>query len=373
MGYASLTKWSGAKRCDVELFTMGSSDLIPVSVAVERLQREGLLKSASGAALDVLQGLRDHELSPKPKSVGRKGYGYTTRQFEHIRNVLLIQRELGPKWSYEELAFWMAAQKLRDVPPHLVAAHIERGFKLFFSGMERIVERAPTGRKVNGSSHSVRSFAKGAAQRMARFAVRQMLATAGVRDNAQSVDLTTALLQFVLNLWHFQIPLAKLSADLRHIIYEVYEEGVADERFAYWYDWLSRNESMFSKKLDANLVVQAVRKALRKNPKLVLLGAHDALLGVMLLKKWPRTDAEPEPRITKSNETLYMRVVRDLIPVFAGISIEVQLKDSRSELLQRLRRGEDLGFPEFVKRLEVRGQAALAGLRGGSETWTASS
>lgn len=313
---------------------MSDGDLISVSDLIGQLLHNELRVSE-----DSLQRLRDLHLIPKPKSMGRKGSGYQPAQVEHIRRVLCIQKDLGPKWTYEELAFWMAAWKLRNVPAPLVAEHIKRGTMLFLNGLERLADRSATGRRGGGGSP---------ARRMARFAIRQLLHAANGQLNNDQTAVMLDIAEFIINLVHFQKAPSALSGDLRRIVYQVFSESDADSAFMSWQKWLSKNAAMFSRKPGENLVNGVLTKALNKDPNIVLRSARDAVLGALILKKGVDPVPMPTGVVPRTTEYLYTRVARNQIPSFAGISVDLQLKDPRNPYLLRLRRGEDLGFSSFV-------------------------
>ena len=104
---------------------MSEHGLLSVSTLIEQLRSQGL-----PASEDSLQRLRDHDLIEKPKRLGRgRGSAYTEVQSEHIRTVLNLQVQLGTKWSFPELAFWEAANRIHNVPVKLVAEHSIRAYR----------------------------------------------------------------------------------------------------------------------------------------------------------------------------------------------------------------------------------------------------
>lgn len=313
---------------------MGDGDLTSVSEVIEQLHRDEL-----PADEDSLQRLRDHDLIPKPKSMGRKGHGYRSVQIEHIRKVLLIQKDLGKKWTYEELAFWMAAWKLHNVPPPLVAEHVKRGTLSYLNGLGRLADRSPTGRRSDDGPP---------ARRMARFSISQLLHATNAQLTDEQATIMQDMTEFIINLFYFRIPPSALSGDLRRIIYMAYPESVADSEFISWQEWLTDNAAIFSRKPGANLVESQIRKALNKEPKILLRSAHDALRGILALKKGLDPVPMPSGDVSKTNQYLYSRIARNKVPALAGISVDLQLKDSQNPWLLRLRRGEDLGFSAFV-------------------------
>lgn len=308
--------------------------MISVTELVTQLRAENM-----NASEDAIQRLRDEGLAPLTKRMGRRGCTYTPAQAEHIRRVFLIQRDLGPKWSFEELAFWMAAYGMRPVPPTLVAEHMKKGIADFISAGIRIADRAATGRRVGQGTP---------AHRMAVFAIRKFIRGLGRSIDLRAVAPTVGLFEFILNLWYFQRPLSELSGDLRKLAYQWYDPSDADREFMRWQEWLMRNAGMFSKKPDANLFNRRIRLALDKNPQAILVAAGDALRAVLLLRRAVDPLSMPEGAPGETNTRLYVRMFGGLTPMLAGVSLDLQLKNPRNPYLERLRRGDDMGLPGLV-------------------------
>ncbi len=315
---------------------MSQNDLISVSALIEQLGSEGLTAND-----DSLQRFRDEELIDKPKSQGRLGSGYTSQQVERIKNTLRIQKQLGAKWSYPELAFWMAANKMRDVPIHLVAEHVEDSIERFIKIIQRLTDRTARGRTEPGDTP---------ARRMARRAVQQMIR---VQDGAslQATVLAEGFLELCLSLWYFKVPLSEANGILRRIVYEVYDRSVADDQFRIWQERLANHATVFSDDFQANRLRADVQKALRKEPGLITRAAHDALLGYSRIKAGLEEVPNVQLRLSSSSAYLYTRLARVLVPMLAAVSIDVQLDNSRNPILHRLRQGHDFDLPEFFRNL----------------------
>jgi hypothetical protein len=313
---------------------VSQNDLISISALIEQLRGEGLT-----AGDDSLQRLRDEALIDKPKSQGRLGSAYTSPQVARINNILQIQKQLGPKWSYPELAFWMAANKMRDVPTGLIAEHIEGSIERFIQIIKRLTDRSARGRKMPGDSP---------ARRMARHAVRQM-ARARDESSRQAAVIAEGCLELCLSLWYFKIPPSDANRILRRIVYEVYDRSVADDQFRIWQERLAVHVTVFSDNVQTNRLRADVQSALRKKPDLITRATRDALLGYTLIK----TGLEEAPgaplRLSSSSAYLYTRLARTVVPMLAAISIDVQLDNSRNPILLRLRQGDDFNIREFFR------------------------
>jgi hypothetical protein len=334
-----MTSARGAKGFAVELIWV-SEGLISVSALIEHLHSQGL-----PASEDSLQRLRTHDLIGKPKRLGRgKGSAYTSTQTERIRSVLQLQTQLGSNWSFAELAFWIAAHKLHEVPVKLVADHIAASIRLFIEVTNRLTERYATGREEPEST---------VARRMARYAMQRMII---VRDepSRQVAELTLDALDICISLWHFNVPPSNVSRPLRRIVYTFYDPPIADEQFLAWQARLTENATMFSSNFKVNRLILVVDKALNKQPNLITLATHDALIGATLLQSGFNAVPDVEPKVGKTNTYLYTRLARAMLPVFAAMSVDIQLANSRNPYLLRLRRGDDLGLNKVMQQLYAR-------------------
>jgi hypothetical protein len=317
-----------------------SEELLSVSALIEQLQSQGL-----PASEDSLQRLRTQYLIGKPKRLGRaKGSAYTAKQIERIRLVLHVQKQLGPKRSFAELAFWMAAHKLNDVPIKLVADHICESTRLFIKITNRLTERYATGRNEPEST---------IARRMARYAVQRMIV---VRDESsrQAAEVALDALDICISLWYFSVPPSKVRRPLRRIVYTFYDPSIADEQFLIWQSRLAENATMFSSNFEVNSLILAVEKARNKQPKLIALAAHDAFICARLLQNGLNPVPDVEPNVGKTSKYLYTRLARAMLPLLAAISIDIQLANSRNPYLLRVRQGDDLGLSKFMLQLYTR-------------------
>ena len=314
---------------------MSPNGLISVSSLIEQLRGEGL-----SASEDSLQRLRDNELIGNSKRLGR-GFGsaYRSPQAQRIRTVLRIQHDLGAKWSYPELAFWMAAHKMHDVPVNLVAEHIQSSIELFVKIVTHLTDRSARGRGKPDESP---------ARKMARRAAQQLI---HVREAAsqEAAALAEGLLELCLSLWYFNVPPSEVNRILRRIIYEVYDASVADKEFIVWQERISDHATLFSSDFRANRLVADVAKALNKEPLFITLAARDGLQGYMLIKGGLDEVPDVQLRVASSTAYFYTRLARVLVPMLSAVSIDVQLDNSSNQILLQMRAGDDLGIRAFVR------------------------
>ncbi|HEV3092154.1 MAG TPA: hypothetical protein VGX91_12015 [Candidatus Cybelea sp.] len=316
---------------------MSEDGRVSVSILIEQLRLQGLLASE-----DSLQHLRDHDLIEKPKRLGRgKGSAYTQVQSEHIRNVLRLQVQLGTKWSFPELAFWMAANRLHNVPVKLVAKHIDSSVQVFIRTVNRLTDRYAKGRMQPEDTP---------AHKMARYATYRLIK---VKDETsrQASLVAQDVLEICLNLWYFNLPPSKSYHLLRRIVYAFYDAPVADQQFLLWQQRLADHATLFSENFRANRLVASVQKALVTKPKIIVLAAKDALVGFKVLRGGLEPVPDMKPHLGKASTYLYTRMARAMIPVLAALSIDIQLDDSRNPILLRLRAGDDLGIKSFIHSL----------------------
>jgi hypothetical protein len=316
---------------------MSEHGSVSVSALIEQLRLEGIFVSE-----DSLQRLRDHELIEKPRRLGRgRGSAYTNAQVEHVRAVLLLQGELGKKWSFSELAFWMAAYKLHNVPVELTAEYIDANVQLFVKTLNRLTERHGRGRAQPGDT---------LARKMARYFVRRSIVTTD-EVSRQASALAQDALEICLSLWYFNETPSKTSRVLRRIIYSLYDPADADKQFLDWQQFLAEHATLFSENFRVNRLVSGVQKALGKQPKLITLAARDALLCFTLLQNVLDSVPGVKPRLAKSNVYLHARMAQGLVPILAALSVDIQLDNSRNSILRRLRDGDDFGTKSFLDSL----------------------
>lgn len=242
-----------------------------------------------------------------------------------------IIKALGTKWSFGEVAFWMAAQRMHNTPFKLVAEHIQNSIQRFARYNELITERNQRGRLRPGETP---------AHAMARRNAKDLLGLYNENDpQVQHVDeLLTATIELFLNLFYFKKPLAKLLGDLRRVIYLlVSDEKAAEREVASWYDYLARNKNILTERRD-NPLIRVAEAALRGNPHFLQRGARDSVHLFNLANEGLRDVPSLPVRHTKEVAVLIPRAMRTLGPFIAAISVDVQMKDSKNPALLQFRR-----------------------------------
>ena len=192
---------------------------------------------------------------------------------ERIRFILDVERRLAPGATVEKLAFYCVVAGLEDVPPQLVAEHIEAGLGKFFvvgDGMLRRLERRP--QRVGPLAE------RRLANAMARSVLRDYPLLGAASYTACQQLLATCFMIFFRTSWRNRPPRA--SRNFERIITPGFldYQRLPVKTIALADKTDDREETTMSPAADKDRLFMQLRIAAETNPRELLQAVRDAAM-----------------------------------------------------------------------------------------------
>lgn len=281
---------------------------------------------------------------------GTNAYGISEAAYKRLRELVKIDSELFGRKTPRKLAYHAALAGIGEIPPQLVAEHIEDGVRFAYRQMRRSINRFSDGKykidflrpeRVGSLADEIATqFIKGLPLRKPQLLV--------FREFYKNVVIV------IISLTYLKNKPVLLESRLKTVAHAVFHRDDALLGFRLLTKIINRDKASFvDPDLADNSLIEDARSAPDHLEELGLaLSDSRAVIGTLMQQfRDPASPTQPFPERPSAKERDQIKTAMYMLPMITAVMLQTELHNP-SKLLHKLRETKGHNFREFLETLE---------------------